>query len=145
MAKHGQNEVIVTIDDAPGGTPRIITPYVNTIGDVGLEAITQATNPFGATSEQHTPVGLDKTADIPITGFYDDTALVGPKAVFFTPATWTLDKASGSVGRVLVIVAATGLTFTVTVHVVKVSVGLKKDGLTEYSVLVRQKAAGVWS
>ena len=145
MAKHGQNEVIVTIDDAPGGTPRVITPYVNTIGDLNIEAITQQTNPFGATSEEHTPVGLDKTADIPITGFYDDTALVGPKAVFFTPATWVLDKASGSVGRVLAIQAATGLTFTVTVHVVRVSIGLKKDGLTEYSVLVRQKTAGVWS
>jgi hypothetical protein len=145
MAKHGQNEVTVTIDDAPGGTPRIITPYVMTIGNVGLESITQQTNPFGASSEEHTPVGLDKTPDIPIGGFYDDTASVGPKAVFFTPATWILDKASGSVGRVLVILTATGLTFTVTVHVVKAEIILKRDAITEYMVTVRQKSAGVWS
>lgn len=145
MAKHGPQEVIITIDDAPGGTPRIITPYVNTIGDVGSENITQETNPFGTTSMQNTPVGIDKVSDIPISGFYDDTASVGPKAVFFVQANWALDKASGSVGRVLVIVAATGLTFTITVHLVKATIGLKKDGVTEYTALVRQKSAGVWS
>lgn len=145
MGMHGPQEVVVTIDDAPGGTPRIITPYVNTIGEVGLESITQATNPFGTTSEQNTPVGIDKTADISISGFLDDTASVGPKAVFFNQSNWALDKASASVGRVLVILCATGMTFTITVHLVKASLGLKKDALTEYTALVRQKSAGVWS
>jgi len=145
MAKHGQNEVTVTIDDAPGGTPRIITPYVTTIGNIGLESITQQTNPFGAASEQHSPVGLDKTADIPIGGFLDDTASVGPKAVFFNNTTWLLDKAPNSVGRVLVILAATSMTFTITVHLIKAELGLKRDGLTEYTATVRQKSNGVWS
>jgi len=145
MAKHGPQEVTVTIADAPGGSARVITPYVNTIGGIGLENITQATNPFGTTSEQHTPVGIDKTADITINGFFDDTALVGPKVVFFTQATWAQDKASASVGRVLTILCATGMTFTITVHLVKAELGLKKDGLTEYTATVRQKSAGVWS
>jgi len=145
MALHGPQEVVITIAESPGGTARIITPYVNTIGEVGLENITQATNPFGTTSEQHTPVGIDKTADIPISGFLDDTASVGPKAVFFNATNWALDKASGSVGRILTILAATGMTFTITVHLVKATLGLKKDALTEYTALVRQKSAGVWS
>lgn len=145
MAKYGPSVVTVTIDDAPGGTPRIITPYVTSIGGIGLESITEQTNPFGVTSEQHTPVGLDKTADIDIQGFFDDTAAVGPKAVFFVAANWALDKAPASVGRVLVILAATAMTFTVTVHLVKAEIGLKRDGLTEYTATVRQKSAGVWS
>lgn len=145
MAKHGPQEVTVTIDDAPGGTARIITPYVTSIGEVGLESITQETNPFGATSIQNTPVGIDKTADIAISGFLDDTAAVGPKAVFFNQTNWILDKASGSVGRVLAILTATSMTFTITVHLVKATLGLKKDGLTEYTALVRQKSGGVWS
>lgn len=145
MAKHGPSEVTVTIDDAPGGTPRVITPYVTTIGGLTLESITQQTNPFGVTSESHTPVGLDKTPDIAIGGFFDDTAVVGPHVVFGTAATWALDKAPGSVGRVLVILAASGKTFTITVHLVKYEVGLKKDGLTEYTATVRQKSSGVWS
>lgn len=145
MAKHGPQEVVVTIDDAPGGTPRIITPYVNNIGEVGLENITQETNPFGTTSMQNTPVGIDKVADIDINGFFDDVATVGPKAVFFNQTNWNLDKATGSVGRVLVILTATAMTFTITVHLVKAVIGLKKDGITEYTATVRQKSAGVWS
>lgn len=145
MAKYGPSVVTVTLDDAPGGTARIITPYVTAIGGIGLEAITQQTNPFGVASEQHTPIGLDKTPDVSISGFLDDTASVGPKAVFFNATNWALDKAPGSVGRTLVILAATSMTFTITVHLVKAEIGLKRDGLTEYTALVRQKSAGVWS
>lgn len=145
MAKYGSGVATVTIDDAPGGTPRIITPYVQTIGGYKLESITQQSNPFGTTSESHTPVGMDKVADIPITGWFDDTASVGPKAVFGLAATWALDKAPASVGRVLVILAATGATFTITVHLVSYEVINKNGALTEYAALVRQKSTGVWS
>jgi len=145
MAKYGSSVVTVTIDDAPGGTPRIITPYVNTIGGLAKELLTQQTNPFGSTAESHTPTGMERTPDIAISGFFDDTATLGPKVVFGTAATWALDKAPGSVGRVLVILAATGATFTITVHLVKYEVIAKNGALTEYSALVRQKSAGVWS
>jgi hypothetical protein len=145
MAKSGPTVVTVTIDDAPGGTPRIITPYVDTIGDLELNSITEETNPFGATSKQNTPVGIDETPDIPLEGWFDDTAILGPHVVFGTAASWALDKAPGSVGRVLAILAATGKTFTITVHLVKYAIVLKKDGLTRYKALVRQKSAGVWS
>jgi len=142
MAKFGPSVVTVTFDDAPGGTPRIITPYVTSIGNIGVEAITQQTNPFGVATEQHTPVGLTKVADVALSGFFDDTATVGPHVVFQIAAA---DIAPASVGRVLVIVAATAKTFTITVHLVKYEVLLKKDGLSEYAALVRQKSTGVWS
>lgn len=145
MAKYGSSVVTITIDDAPGGTPRVITPYVNTIGGIGIELLTQQTNPFGSSAESHTPTGMEKTPDIAISGFFDDTASVGPKVVFGLAATKNLDKAPGSVGRLLVIVAATGATFTITVHVVKYEVLAKNGALTEYAALVRQKSAGVWS
>lgn len=142
MAKHSPSEVIVSITDSPGGTARIITPYVTTIGGIGIESITQQTNPFGVSSEEHTPVGLTKVADIPIGGFFDDTALVGPHVVFQIAAA---DIAPASVGRILIITVATSKIFTITVHLVKYETLLKKDGLTEYQALVRQKSTGVWS
>lgn len=145
MAKYGSSVVVVTIDDAPGGTPRVITPYVQTIGGLKLESITQQSNPFGTGSESHTPVGMDKVPDIAITGWFDDTAVVGPKVVFGAPATWALDKAPASVGRVLAILAATGATFTITVHLVSYEVINKNGALTEYAAVVRQKSTGVWS
>ncbi len=145
MAKYGSSVVTVTIDDAPGGTARIITPYVSTIGGIKVESITQQTNPFGTSSEAHTPVGVTKTPDIAISGFFDDTADVGPHVVFGAAASWALDIAPASVGRELVILAATGATFTIQVHLVSYEVLPKNGALTEYVALVRQMAAGVWS
>lgn len=141
--KHSPSEVTVTFDDAPGGTPRIITPYVLTIGNLSIESITQQTNPFGVSNQSFTPVGITKNADIAIGGIFDDTATLGPHIVFQVGAA---DIAPSSVGRVLAIVTAnTPRTFTITVHLVKYDVLLKKDNLTEYQALVRQKGAGVWS
>ncbi len=145
MAKYGPSTVSVAIEDSPGGTSRDITPYVRSIGGVAVESITVQSNPFGVGYESHTPIGVEKTPDIPISGFYDDTATTGIKAVFFTAATWALDKAPGSAGRELIIVCATGLTFTIHVHLVRVEAGPKTDGLTEYTALVRQMGQGVWS
>ena len=141
MAKHGSAEVVITIDDAPGGTPTVITQYVMTLGGLKIENITQQTNPFGSTAESHTPVGVEKTPDIPMSGFHDDAAN-GPHDVLKLQAA---DKSPASVGRVLVVLAATGATFTITVHLVSYEILGKNGALTEYACLLRQKSAGVWT
>ena len=142
MAKFGSASVIVSITDSPGGTARIITPYVNTIGGLKIENLTQQTNPFGTTSEAHTPTGMSKTPDIAIEGFLDDTALVGSGVVLKVSAA---DRAVGSVGRILIVTIATGQVFTITVHLVSYEVVAKNGALTEYKTVVRQAGAGVWS
>jgi len=139
---YGSSVVTVTIDDSPGGTPRIITPYVNTISGLAIENLTQQTNPFGTASEAHTPTGMDRVPDIVLSGFFDDAASVGSYTVLKPVAG---DKAPSSVGRVLVILAATGATFTITVHLVKFEVLNKNGALTEYACTLRQKSSGVWS
>ena len=141
MAKHGPSEVVVTIEDAPGGTVRTMTPYITTIGNISVESITEQTNPFGVASEQHTPVGLAKTSDIPLGGFFDDAA----NAVHAVFNITSQDRDPSSVGRELIITVASGRTFTVTVHLVKYDVIAKRDGLTEYQAIVRQASAGVWA
>lgn len=141
MAKYGSASLVITIDDSPGGAPRVITPYVLTIGGLKKESITQQTNPFGTSFQSHTPVGVTKVDDIPITGLFDDTAVLGPHVVFKVQAA---DIAPASVGRVLVI-ATGGGTFTITVHLVSYEVLGKNNNLTEYAALVRQKSDGVWS
>jgi len=142
MAKFGSASVIVSITDSPGGTARIITPYVNTIGGLKIENLTQQTNPFGTTSEAHSPTGMSKTPDMAIEGFLDDTALVGSAVVLKVAAA---DRAVGSVGRVLIVTIATGQVFTITVHLVSYEVVAKNGALTEYKCVVRQAGAGVWS
>lgn len=142
---HGSTEVIITIDDAPGGTARIITPYVRDISGIKVEAITQQTNPFGGATVVNTPVGVTRTPDITLHGFFDDTADVGPHVVFGAAASWALDIAPASVGRELIIVAATGATFTIQVHLKDYSVEPKNEALTEWTATLTQMGAGAWS
>jgi hypothetical protein len=141
MAKYGSASVVITFDDAPGGTPRIITPYVLTIGGLKIESITQQSNPFGTSNESNTPVGVTKVPDVPIGGLFDDVVTLGPHVVFKVTAA---DIAPASVGRVLVVNTGGGI-FTITVHLVSYEVIAKNGALTEYAALVRQKSAGVWT
>lgn len=142
MAKFGSASVIVSLTDSPGGTARIITPYVNSIGGLKIENLTQQTNPFGSTSEAHSPTGVSKTPDIALEGFLDDTAAVGSSVVLKVSAA---DRAVGSVGRILILTIATGQVFTITVHNVSHEVIAKNGNLTEYKNVLRQAGAGVWS
>lgn len=142
MAKYSSTSVTVSIEDSPGGTARDITPYVDTISGLAIEAITEQTNPFGSTSEAHTPVGVTKVPDIVISGHYDTAATVGSWTVLKQVAG---DIAVSSVGRELIIVAATGATFTITVHLVKTEILVANEKLTRYATTLRQAGAGVWS
>lgn len=138
MAKYGSSTVTVTMDDS-GGSARVITPYVTTLGGLKIEQITQQTNPFGATTEQITPVGLTKSIQIPISGFFDDTATVGPHVVFGTT--------SGTVAsstRTLAVVMGGG-TFTIEGHITSYEVMPKNGALTEYAAMFTSSGVGAWS
>lgn len=142
MAKYGSSVVVITLTEASQGTTRTITPYVQSISGIAVEAITQQSNPFGTASEAHTPVGMTKTPDIVLSGFYDDTASVGSWTVMKPAAA---DISPSSTGRTLVVTAVTGNTFTITVHLVKMEVICKNGNLVEYAATLRQMAAGSWS
>ncbi len=142
MAKYGSDVVVVTLSGSPGGAAKTITPYVSTISGLAVENLTQQSNPFGVASEAHTPTGMTKVPDIVLSGFYDDTADVGSWTVLHQTSA---DRAVGSVGRVLTVLACTGALFTITVHLVKSETLGKNGSLTEYATTLRQKSAGVWS
>jgi hypothetical protein len=142
VAKFGSSTVVVSLSEVSQGTARVITPYVSTISGIAVESITQQSNPFGTSTEAHTPVGMTKTPDIVLSGFYDDTASVGSWTVMKPSAT---DIAVGSTGRNLIITAVTGNTFTINVHIVKMEIILKNGSLVEYACTLRQMGAGAWS
>lgn len=138
--KHGSSEITISIEDGPGGTSRAITPYVQSISGVKLEALTQATHAFGDTFEEHTPTGMKKVPDITLTGFFDDTATVGPHVVFIAP-----DDGPQDDGRELIVVFGNSKTFTVDVRLVSYEVLGKNGALTEYAAVLRPTGAGVWT
>ena len=138
MAKFGSGSVTVTMDDS-SGTPRIITPYVNTLGGLKIETITQEINPFGGTAEKPNSVGVYKSQTIAVTGIFDDTATVGPHVVF-----GTISSTVAAASRTLAVVTGGG-TYTVECIVTGYEVMPKNGGLTEYAATLQTTAVGAWS
>ena len=144
MSKHGSTEVVISIEDSPGGTLRVITPYVDTISGMGTESITQQTNPFGSTSEGNSPVGMTKSPDLVLGGLLDDTALVGSWTVLKPVAG---DKAVSSVGRLVTVVPATGLSWSGHYHLIKTDPKVTNGKLTGYETTLRpaDPFTGAWA
>ncbi len=142
MAKYGSSTVAITLTEVTQGTVRTITPYVQSISGIAVENITQQTNPFGTSSEAHTPTGMTKTPDIVLSGFYDDTAQSGSWTVMKPAAA---DYSPADTGRQLVVTAVTGNTFTINVRLVRMEITCKNGSLTEYACTLRQMGAGAWS
>lgn len=138
MAKYGSASVTVTMDDS-GGTPQTITPYVNTMGGLKIETITQEINPFGGSAEKPNSVGVYKSITIPITGFFDDTATSGPHVVFKA-----ISSTVAASSRTLVVVTGGG-TYTVECIVTGYEVMPKTGALTEYAATLQTVAVAVWS
>ena len=125
--------------DDSGGTPRAITPYVNTIGGLKIETITQEINPFGGASEKPNSVGVYKSQTIAISGMFDDTATVGPHVVF-----GTISSTVAASSRTLAVNTGGG-TYTVECIVTGYEVMPKNGALTEYAATLQTTAVGVWS
>jgi hypothetical protein len=147
MAKFSSTVTTVTVDASPGGAAKIITPYVDSINGMALETITEQSNPFGSTAEGHTPVGMDKSPDLVLSGLYDNVADVGSWTVLKQVAG---DKAVASVGRLVSILAATGATWSGHYHLVRTEVQVTNGKLTRYSSLFRPAQGttgfdGAWS
>lgn len=138
MAKYGSGSVTVTIDDS-GGTPRIVTPYVNSINGLKIETITQEINPFGGTAEKPNSVGVYKSQTVTLTGFLDDTATVGVIAVF-----GTISSTVAAASRTIAVVTG-GATFTVEAILTGFEIMPKNGGLTEYAATYQTVAVGALS
>lgn len=138
MAKYGSASVTVTMDDS-SGTPRTITSYVNTMGGLKIETITQEINPFGGSAEKPNSVGVYKSITIPVTGFFDDTATTGPHVVF-----GTISSTVAASSRTLAVVTGGG-TYTVECIVTGYEVMPKTGALTEYAATLQTVAVAAWS
>jgi len=132
--RYGGQSIVITYDDAPGGTARTITPYVTEIGGIKVEHITEQTNPFGTSWEEHTPVGMSRVADIEIGGYFDTTATVGPHVVFL-PASGDRDP-QGSL-RTFTFAPGDSKVFTAETRLLSYEVLGKVGNLTKYKAMIR--------
>ena len=81
MAQYSSANIIISVKDT-GGTPRILTPYVRSIGGVSIESVIQESTAFGDTWQKSVSAAISKMAAITLGGFYDTAATVGPDVLF---------------------------------------------------------------
>jgi hypothetical protein len=128
MSKYGSPSVTITLDDS-GGTPRIITSFVLSMGALKITNKTQGNTPFGTAWEGSLVTGMRAGAPIALSGLYDDTALVG------TGATLQVTDADAVPGftRTLSIVIGGGHTYLAEVILQDAAIVPKAGALTEYA------------
>jgi len=137
--KHGSSEITVSYDDGPGGTLRLITSFVLTMGGVKLTSNMQASTAFGDSIEKKLPTGMSKIDPITIHGFMDDTALLGPHVVFIAP-----DTSPQASTRSLVIVFGNSKTWSSEGYCESYEVLGKTGNLTEFNAVLIQNS-GAWT
>lgn len=132
MAKYGSPNITVTLDDS-GGTPRIVTGFVLTMGALKITNKTQASTAFGDTWEKMLVTGIRAGAPISLTGLFDDTATTG------TLATMTVTDADAVPGftRTLAIVIGGGHSYGAEVILADSSVVPKANNLTEFAATLQ--------
>ncbi len=129
----------MSYDDSPGGTLRLITSYVLTMGGVKLTSNMQASTAMGDTIEKKLPTGMSKIDPITIHGFWDDTATLGPHIVFIAP-----DTSPQASTRSLVIVFGNSRTWSSEGYLESYEVLGKTGNLTEFNAILNQNS-GAWS
>jgi hypothetical protein len=132
MAKYGSSNITVTLDDS-GGTPRIVTGFVLTLGALKITNKTQASTAFGKAWEEMLVTGMRSGAPIGLTGLLDDTATTG------TYATMTVTDADAVPGftRTLSIVIGGGKTYLAEVILAESSVVPKANNLTDFQATLQ--------
>jgi hypothetical protein len=137
--KHGSSEVTITYDDGPGGTPRVITAFILTMGAVKLSSQFDPSTPYGATVMSKLPTGVTEIPDIDLEGFWDDTATTGPHTVFLVP-----DTSPQAATRTLAIVFGNAKTWTSEGYLMEYEVLAQAGHLTRFKAKLCQNS-GAWS
>lgn len=137
--KYGSASVTVTIDDH-GGTPRVITSHVRTIGGLKITHISQENSPFGVAYETHTPTGKQQFGPVEIAGDWDTSATTGPHVVFGTLETTPQDST-----RTLLINPGDSKALTVEGYIVEYEIILTDGQLSGYRAQFVQAGLAAWT
>jgi len=138
--KYGSASVAISYDDGPGGSLRVVTSHVLSIGGIKIEQINEENSPFGQAYESNTPVGKQRFADIEIAGNWDTSATTGPHVVFGAP-----DSDPNGSTRTLTIVPGDSKSMSVETRLVSYEVVMTDGRLTGYKAMVKQAGLAAWS
>lgn len=142
LGKHSSSEVTFTLTDAQGGTNRVLTGFLLSMGAAKISSILQKSTAYGDTFEKMLPTGIQKVDPITITGLWDDSATPSPHTVLLSP-----DILPNSAARALIITFSTGTvrTFTATCFLESYAVIGKTGGLTEFAATLVLVGSAAWT
>lgn len=138
MAKAPSSGVVVTLDDS-GGTPRIVTSFVMTMGALKITQDMVTSTAYGDTWVGTLVTGIRKGEKIALTGLVDTTALVG---TFATMIPADADAVPGFTRTLAVLVG--GKTFTAEVLLESGAIE-PKIGLATYSASLQPSGSCAWT
>jgi hypothetical protein len=139
MAKLSSSGVTITLDDS-GGTPRVVTAFVLTMGGLKITQETQVSTAYGDTWVQTLVTGIRKGEKIALSGLVDTTALTG---TFATMIPTDADAVPGFT-RTLAVLVGGGKTFTAEVILEDGAIE-PKMGLATYSATLQPSGSCAWS
>lgn len=142
VGKQGSKDVTITYDDAPAGTPRVITNFIMEMGGAKIVVETEESHAFGDAWKEHTRNGMRNCPDIALSGFFDTTTVTGPH-VTLRPLDADADPNGGT--RTFVAVFGDSKTFTVETLLVEYEALGQNGKLTKFNALIRPTGAGVWT
>lgn len=116
-----------------------ITQYVLSVNDFDVETITEEKHTFGDSWEEHLPIGLGRVPIIEIGGLYDDTASVGPDALFANRAPET----PTSTTRTLKITWRTGKTTSIETYLITYRRSADRNAVTKFTARLQPSGAPV--
>lgn len=142
VGKQSSSDVTITYDDAPGGTPRVITGFIMELGGAEIEVELQSSESFGDAWREHSPTGMRNSPPINMKGDFDTTATTGPH-VTLRPVDG--DAAPNALTRTLVIVFGDSKTFTVETRLQKYKAQANNGKLTSFEATVQPTGQAVWT
>jgi hypothetical protein len=138
--KYGSQSITITYDDGPGGTARAVTGHVLTMSGVKIESIQEASDAFGDSWEEHTPVGKEKMEPVTLSGHWDTTATTGPHVVFIAP-----DNSPQDATRTLTMVFGDSKQLDVETRLVSYEVLGENGALTKFTAVIQPTGTATWS
>ena len=136
MANSGPADIKIEYDNS-GGSLVDLSQYILSINDVSVESVIEEKHSFGDSWEESLAIGVGKVGDIEIGGLYDDTATVGPDALF----AGRVPETSATSSRTLKITWRTGKTTSVETFLISYTRSADRNGLTKFKAKLRPTGA----
>jgi hypothetical protein len=142
VGKASSTTVTFTITDAQGGTNRILSGFLLTIGAMKNTATFQKSAGFGLAWEASLPTGVQVAAPIAIGGLWDDAATPSPHTVLLLP---DINPALPPRNLIITLTGASIRTYTTTCFLESYSVIPKNLNLAEFGATLLLTGSAVWS